>query len=38
LLERGADRNARDTAYGGTPAEWAEHGGHAELARTLTMR
>jgi hypothetical protein len=25
LVERGADRNARDSAFGGTPLGWAEH-------------
>jgi ankyrin repeat protein len=28
LLELGADPTIRDRLYGGTPADWAEHGGH----------
>ena len=31
LIEQGADANIKDTKVGGTPAGWAEHGGHAEL-------
>ncbi len=38
LLELGADPAVRDGLYGGTPANWAEHGGHpaaVELLRGL---
>jgi ankyrin repeat protein len=35
LLELGADPTARDDLYGGTPADWAEHGGHSGIARLL---
>ncbi len=35
LLEAGADRTATDDLYGGTPASWAEHGGHAEASALL---
>ena len=31
LLELGADPTIQDGLYGGTPANWAEHGGHAAL-------
>lgn len=31
LVEQGADANIKDLKVGGTPAGWAEHGGHAEL-------
>jgi ankyrin repeat protein len=34
LLALGADPTVRDELYGGTPADWAAHGGHAE-ARDL---
>jgi ankyrin repeat protein len=34
LLELGADRSLKDGLYDGTPADWAEHGGH-EAARAL---
>lgn len=37
LLARGADPTARDTHYDGTPADWAQHGGHAELAHRLAQ-
>jgi ankyrin repeat protein len=36
LLELGADPTIRDTIHGGTPAGWAQHGGHPELAERLT--
>jgi ankyrin repeat protein len=36
LLAAGADPSLRDDLYHGTAAGWAEHGGHAELAATLT--
>jgi ankyrin repeat protein len=31
LLELGADPTLQDGLYGGTPANWAQHGGHAAL-------
>jgi hypothetical protein len=31
LLDLGADPTIQDGLYGGTPANWAEHGGHAAL-------
>jgi len=34
LLELGADPTVRDALYDGTPAGWAEHGGH-HAARDL---
>ena len=38
LLAAGADRSAADVLYGGTPAGWAEFGGHLELAEELQSR
>lgn len=35
LIEHGANANVRDTKVGGTPAGWAEYGGHAELKTYL---
>lgn len=35
LLERGADREAVENAFGFPPAGWAEHFGHADLAARL---
>jgi ankyrin repeat protein len=35
LVARGADRTIRDTQYDGTPADWARHAGHVELAAWL---
>jgi len=35
LLELGADPTIRDTIHGGTPAGWAQHGCHPELAERL---
>lgn len=35
LIEEGADANIKDTKVGGTPAGWAEHGGHQELKNYL---
>jgi ankyrin repeat protein len=35
LLELGADPTLRDALHGGTPAGWAQHGGHGALARRL---
>ena len=36
LLSRGADPTLKDTQFNGTPAGWAEHGGH-EAARALLL-
>ena len=38
LLELGADARARDLQFGSTPAGFAEHGGHAEIAAFLARR
>jgi len=38
LLEGGADPSLRDRLYGGTPADWAEHGGEEAAARRLRAR
>ncbi|HYI52948.1 MAG TPA: ankyrin repeat domain-containing protein [Microlunatus sp.] len=35
LLDQGADPTGRDRDFGGTPADWADHAGHAELATRL---
>ena len=35
LLDRGADAQIKDTKVGGTPAGWAEYGGHPEIKRYL---
>ena len=35
LIEQGANTNIRDTKVGGTPAGWAEYGGHLELKSYL---
>ena len=35
LLAQGADRTIKDTKVNSTPAGWAEHGGHTELAVLL---
>jgi ankyrin repeat protein len=35
LLEAGADRTIADGIHGGTPAGWAEFGGHPDLAARL---
>lgn len=35
LLGHGADPDVRDQAYSGTPADWAAHAGHTELAALL---
>ncbi len=35
LVERGAKLDVRDTLWNGTAADWAEHGGHATIARFL---
>ena len=36
LLELGADPRSEDRSYRSTPAGWAAHGGHPELAAELT--
>jgi hypothetical protein len=38
LVDAGADLDAKDTAYGGTPLGWAEYGRQAEIARYLRTR
>jgi peptide-methionine (S)-S-oxide reductase len=38
LVARGADRTIRDTQYDATPADWAEHAGHVELAAFLAAK
>jgi ankyrin repeat protein len=41
LVARGADLDARDALYHGTPAAWAEHGGSTavlEFLRTVSKR
>ena len=35
LVEHGADRTATDERFSSTPAGWAAHAGHAELAEEL---
>jgi len=35
LVASGADVNVIETCYGGTPAHWADHGGHKEIAEFL---
>lgn len=35
LLDHGADRNVKDTKVGGTPAGWADYGGHTDLLDLL---
>jgi ankyrin repeat protein len=35
LLELGADPTIRDRRYGGTPADWAVHGGHEDARAVL---
>jgi peptide-methionine (S)-S-oxide reductase len=35
LVEAGADRDRKDTIYGGTPLGWAEYGGQVEIAELL---
>jgi ankyrin repeat protein len=35
LLELGADPEAEDGLFGGTPADWADHGGHAAVRDTI---
>ncbi len=37
LVQQGANVNVKDTKVNSTPAGWAEHGGHAELARYLNQ-
>ncbi|WP_319456416.1 MULTISPECIES: ankyrin repeat domain-containing protein [unclassified Mycobacterium] len=36
LVERGADLSAREERFSGTPADWAAHAGHLDLAEELT--
>ncbi len=36
LLERGADRTVTDSSFRSTPAGWADHAGHTDLAARLT--
>ncbi len=38
LLDGGADPTLRDALYGGTPANWAEHGEQPAAARLLAAR
>ncbi len=38
LLARGADLSLRDGVYDGTPAGWAQAGGHEDLAKRLAAR
>jgi len=38
LLARGARLDIRDIHHGATPADWAEHFGHVDLARDLQAR
>lgn len=38
LLARGADLDLRDSVYDGTPAGWADAGGHEDLAKRLAAR
>jgi hypothetical protein len=38
LIEQGADVNIKDTKVGGTPAGWAESGGHPEIRDYLERR
>lgn len=38
LLEHGADPNIRDQKVGGTPAGWAEYGGHNEIRDYLKAK
>lgn len=36
LVDRSADRTAREQRFDGTPADWAAHAGHSELASELS--
>ncbi len=38
LLDAGADPTVTDELYGGTPANWAGHGGHEDARRLLLRR
>jgi ankyrin repeat protein len=38
LIEHGAHSGVRDILFEGTPADWAEHGGHAQLADRLRAK
>ena len=35
LVERGARKDLKDTIFGGTPADWADHAGRKEMAAWL---
>jgi hypothetical protein len=35
LVAHGADVNVKDTKVGGSPAGWAEYGGHPEIKHYL---
>jgi ankyrin repeat protein len=35
LVERGADRTVREERFSATPADWAAHAGHLDLAGEL---
>ena len=35
LIEQGADATIQDTKVFRTPADWADHGGHAEIKEIL---
>jgi ankyrin repeat protein len=37
LLEHGAEVRVVEPHFGGTPADWARHGGHADIAAMLTQ-
>ena len=38
LVDRGAPLDARDDLFGATPAGWAQHGGHTQVAAWLATR
>ena len=35
LIDQGADATIKDTKVFGTPADWADHGGHPEIKEVL---
>jgi hypothetical protein len=37
LLDHGADARVVEPHFGGTAADWARHGGHAEIAAMLAQ-
>jgi len=37
LLEHGADASVVEPHFGGTPADWARHGGHADIVAVLAQ-